>query len=65
MPQSAVSRGWGILLHSGADVEVVAQAVQRYVGAIGVGSQQTVGAVDGRAGRRRFAAARLLPLLVQ
>ncbi len=48
-----------ILLHCGAGVVVASLVVRRRARARGVGSWQTAGAVDGRAGGRRLIALRL------
>ncbi len=62
MLQSTGAQGCEIPLLCRAGVVVASLVVRRGVGARGIGSWQTVGAVDGRAVGRRLVALRL-PLL--
>ncbi len=62
MLRSTGTQGCEILLHCRAGVVVASLVVRRRARARGVGSWQTAGAVDGRAGGRRLIALRL-PLL--
>jgi hypothetical protein len=59
MLQSTGAQGCEVPLHCGAGVGVASLVVQRRDGARGIGSWQTAGAVDGRAGGRRLIALRL------
>ncbi len=62
MLQSTGSQGYEVPLHCRAGVVVASLVVRRRDGARGVGSRQTAGAVDGKAGGTRLVALRL-PLL--